>query len=214
MKKDINDFFMVFYIFIKNQIHFWISKMHKYYLKRILIKHCFFVEKIIFKKTSFCFVYLEKMRAILTIEIGQAGIQLGNAIWEQYCAEHGIDNTGKKEGVQPKNDSFKAFFEETSICQFVPRNLAHNAEIFVVVGQLILFDLQAELGVDLIHYSNTLVAFPLLHFLTTGMSAIVPKTHVASISYTLRDIVDECLKPSNWLVQYTNSQRKKILVQD
>jgi hypothetical protein len=30
------------------------------------------------------------MRECLSIHIGQAGIQVGNACWELYCLEHGI----------------------------------------------------------------------------------------------------------------------------
>ncbi|MFS7920441.1 putative tubulin [Helianthus anomalus] len=30
------------------------------------------------------------MRECISIHIGQAGIQVGNACWELYCLEHGI----------------------------------------------------------------------------------------------------------------------------
>ena len=40
------------------------------------------------------------VREVLTVNVGQCGIQLGQAVWEQYCAEHNIDTTGKK----PKGD--------------------------------------------------------------------------------------------------------------
>jgi len=73
------------------------------------------------------------MREVLTIEVGQAGIQLGNAIWEQYCAEHSIDYNGKrKDVIAVKDDSFKVFFEETGSGQFVPRNLAVDLEPNVI----------------------------------------------------------------------------------
>ncbi|ETO03043.1 hypothetical protein RFI_34366 [Reticulomyxa filosa] len=72
------------------------------------------------------------MREVLTIEVGQAGIQLGNAIWEQYCAEHAIDNAGKRKENSGKDDSFKVFFEETGSGQFVPRNLAVDLEPNVI----------------------------------------------------------------------------------
>jgi len=35
-----------------------------------------------------------KMREIISIHIGQAGIQVGNACWELYCLEHGIEPDG------------------------------------------------------------------------------------------------------------------------
>jgi tubulin alpha len=31
-----------------------------------------------------------KVREVISIHIGQAGIQTGNACWELYCLEHGI----------------------------------------------------------------------------------------------------------------------------
>jgi tubulin alpha len=34
------------------------------------------------------------MREIISIHIGQAGIQVGNACWELYCLEHGIQQDG------------------------------------------------------------------------------------------------------------------------
>jgi hypothetical protein len=36
-----------------------------------------------------------RMREIISIHIGQAGIQLGNACWELFCIEHGIQPDGR-----------------------------------------------------------------------------------------------------------------------
>lgn len=36
----------------------------------------------------------KKMREIISIHIGQAGIQVGNSCWELYCLEHGIQPDG------------------------------------------------------------------------------------------------------------------------
>jgi hypothetical protein len=36
----------------------------------------------------------EEMREIISIHIGQAGIQVGNSCWELYCLEHGIHPDG------------------------------------------------------------------------------------------------------------------------
>uniref|UniRef100_A0A915DBC0 Tubulin/FtsZ GTPase domain-containing protein n=1 Tax=Ditylenchus dipsaci TaxID=166011 RepID=A0A915DBC0_9BILA len=35
------------------------------------------------------------MREVISIHIGQAGVQIGNACWELYCREHGIEMDGK-----------------------------------------------------------------------------------------------------------------------
>jgi len=71
------------------------------------------------------------VREVLTINVGQCGIQLGSTIWEQYCAEHGI----KKDGSNPStadDGTFQCFFEETTAGQFVPRNLMVDLEPNVI----------------------------------------------------------------------------------
>ena len=50
--------------------------------------------------------------------MGQGGIQMGNAVWTQYCAEHGIGYDGKME-KPAKDEYFKTFFEETVTGQLV-----------------------------------------------------------------------------------------------
>ena len=35
------------------------------------------------------------MREVISIHLGQAGIQAGNACWELYCLEHGIQPDGQ-----------------------------------------------------------------------------------------------------------------------
>ena len=35
------------------------------------------------------------MREVISVHIGQAGIQVGNACWELYCLEHGIQPDGQ-----------------------------------------------------------------------------------------------------------------------
>jgi tubulin alpha len=63
--------------------------------------------------------------------VGQGGIQLGNAIWEQYCVEHKIDKDGTDlDG--PNNKFFSTFFEETQAGQYVPRNLCVDLEPTVI----------------------------------------------------------------------------------
>ncbi|PAA84737.1 hypothetical protein BOX15_Mlig029723g3 [Macrostomum lignano] len=41
------------------------------------------------------------MRECISVHIGQAGVQLGNACWELYCLEHGIRPDGTKLGAAP-----------------------------------------------------------------------------------------------------------------
>ena len=46
-----------------------------------------------------------KMREIISIHIGQAGIQVGNSCWELYCLEHDIH----PDGTMPRYFSFFLF---------------------------------------------------------------------------------------------------------
>ncbi len=64
------------------------------------------------------------MREVISIHIGQAGVQVGNACWELYCLEHGIQPDGampsdKTIGVE--DDAYNTFFSETGAGKHVPR---------------------------------------------------------------------------------------------
>jgi len=72
------------------------------------------------------------MREIISIHIGQAGVQLGNSCWELYCLEHGISPDGKKDGKGGNSESFKTFFSETGGGKFVPRSVFLDLEPSVI----------------------------------------------------------------------------------
>jgi len=72
-------------------------------------------------------------REVLSIAVGQAGIQLGNAVWTQYCAEHQIQPNGQlTEEAKSKDKYFTTFFEESGAGQFVPRQITVDLEPTVV----------------------------------------------------------------------------------
>ncbi|KAK4404999.1 Tubulin alpha-3 chain [Sesamum angolense] len=75
------------------------------------------------------------MREIISIHIGQAGIQVGNSCWELYCLEHGIQPDGmmpSDTSVGTENDSFNTFFSETRAGKHVPRAVFVDLEPTVV----------------------------------------------------------------------------------
>jgi tubulin alpha len=97
------------------------------------------------------------MREVISIHIGQAGIQVGNACWELYCLEHGIQPDGQASTCvrcccchhQPLNrlpppqmpsdktigggdDAFNTFFSETGAGKHVPRCIFLDLEPTVV----------------------------------------------------------------------------------
>ena len=65
-----------------------------------------------------------------TQNVGQCGIQLGNSVWEQYCAEHTIDKTGHK--AKSEDNSFQCFYEESGSGLYVPRNISVDLEPNVI----------------------------------------------------------------------------------
>ena len=64
------------------------------------------------------------MREVISIHIGQGGIQSGNACWELYCLEHGIQPDGQMPSdktIGGGDDAFNTFFSETGAGKHVPR---------------------------------------------------------------------------------------------
>ncbi|XP_038077692.1 tubulin alpha chain-like [Patiria miniata] len=64
------------------------------------------------------------MREVISVHIGQAGVQMGNSCWELYCLEHGIQPDGQMPSdstVGGESDPFNTFFSETQAGKHVPR---------------------------------------------------------------------------------------------
>jgi len=64
------------------------------------------------------------MREVISIHIGQGGIQVGNACWELFCLEHGIQPDGQMPSdktIGGGDDAFNTFFSETGAGKHVPR---------------------------------------------------------------------------------------------
>jgi tubulin alpha len=76
------------------------------------------------------------MREIISLHVGQAGVQIGNACWELYCLEHGIQPDGflsKDATTEAKEDtSFSTFFSETSEGKHIPRAIFVDLEPTVI----------------------------------------------------------------------------------
>ncbi|CEG73712.1 Putative Alpha-tubulin (Fragment) [Rhizopus microsporus] len=73
------------------------------------------------------------MREVISIHVGQAGVQIGNACWELYCLEHGIQPDGHiPQNLQADDNSFDTFFSETSSGKHVPRTVMVDLEPTVV----------------------------------------------------------------------------------
>lgn len=67
--------------------------------------------------------------------MGQAGAQMGNACWELYCLEHGIQPDGQMPSdktIGGGDDSFNTFFSETGSGKHVPRAVFVDLEPTVI----------------------------------------------------------------------------------
>jgi tubulin alpha len=71
-------------------------------------------------------------REIISIHIGQAGVQTGNACWELYCLEHGINPNGTMEHEAAADNRFQTFFNETQRGKYVPRAVMVDLEPTVI----------------------------------------------------------------------------------
>ncbi|KAB1226794.1 Tubulin alpha chain [Morella rubra] len=76
-----------------------------------------------------------KMRECISIHIGQAGIQVGNAFWELCCLGHSIQPNGQMLGdktVGRGDDAFNTSFSETGAGKHVPRAIFVDLEPTVI----------------------------------------------------------------------------------
>jgi len=72
-------------------------------------------------------------REVLSLSVGQGGIQLGNAVWAQYAEEHDVNPDGaKQDDYNPDDRQLLTFFEETQGGQIVPRNVYVDLESSVI----------------------------------------------------------------------------------
>ena len=63
-----------------------------------------------------CNRWVQELKKIVGVHIGQAGVQMGNAYWELFCLEHGIQQDTQLYNDKPKrrnDDCFNTFFSET-----------------------------------------------------------------------------------------------------
>lgn len=59
------------------------------------------------------------MLECISIHFGQAGVQIGNACWEHYCLEHGIQPNVQMPG--DKTTGGDDFLSETGAGKHVPK---------------------------------------------------------------------------------------------
>ncbi|CAL6074516.1 Alpha-tubulin_1 [Hexamita inflata] len=61
------------------------------------------------------------MREVISVHVGQAGINLGDSIWELFCIEHDINPDGR--ATSDVSDGANSFFSQSPSNQYIPRTL-------------------------------------------------------------------------------------------
>ena len=90
-------------------------------------------------------------RECISVHVEQAGVQIGNACWELYCLEHGIQPDGQMPSATTLgggDDSFNFFFSETSSGKHVPKSVFVDLEPSVVGTLFSCISLRISLGKD------------------------------------------------------------------
>ncbi|KAG0306504.1 alpha-tubulin, partial [Linnemannia gamsii] len=74
------------------------------------------------------------MREVISLHVGQAGVQIGNACWELYCLEHGLAPDGKSLSPEKQSEGNwpKCFFAEAGSGKYVPRAVFVDLEESVI----------------------------------------------------------------------------------
>jgi len=73
------------------------------------------------------------MREVVSVHLGQAGVQVGNSLWELYCLEHGLNTDGRLiDASAARTDTSSSFFHETSRGKFCPRSIFCDLEPTVI----------------------------------------------------------------------------------
>nr|CAD7416560.1 unnamed protein product [Timema poppensis] len=75
-------------------------------------------------------------REVISIHIGQAGVQVANACWELYCLEHAIQPDGLLYHEYRGSTDFNALFSITSTGKCVPRVVIVDLEPTVIGNEL------------------------------------------------------------------------------
>jgi len=99
-------------------------------------------------------------RECISVHIGQTGVQVGNACWELYCLEHGIQPDGlpmpSNKSCSYGDENCNVFFDETGAGKYVPRTVFLDLEPTVIGTRAIPFIFPAVLR-ELFNFRTELV---------------------------------------------------------
>uniref|UniRef100_A0A4W6D2U0 Tubulin, alpha 1c n=1 Tax=Lates calcarifer TaxID=8187 RepID=A0A4W6D2U0_LATCA len=128
------------------------------------------------------------MRECISIHVGQAGVQIGNACWELYCLEHGIQPDGQMPSDKTLgggDDSFNTFFSETGAGKHVPR------AVFVDLEPTVIDEVRTGTYRQLFHPEQ----------LITGKEDAANNYKAYHEQLSVAEITNACFEPANQMVK-------------
>uniref|UniRef100_H2VBF1 Tubulin/FtsZ 2-layer sandwich domain-containing protein n=1 Tax=Takifugu rubripes TaxID=31033 RepID=H2VBF1_TAKRU len=128
------------------------------------------------------------IRECISVHVGQAGVQIGNACWELYCLEHGIQPDGQMPSDKTLgggDDSFNTFFSETGAGKHVPR------AVFVDLEPTVIDEVRTGTYRQLFHPEQ----------LITGKEDAANNYKAYHEQLSVSEITNACFEPANQMVK-------------
>jgi len=131
------------------------------------------------------------MREVISIHLGQAGVQIGNECWELYCLEHGINPDGTTMQIDNSNNhqsdgSFDCFFQETSKNKLVPRS------VFIDLDPMVIDQVRTGTYRELFHPDQLISGKEDAANLFARGYFTIGKDYVGTCSDRIRKLVESC----------------------
>ena len=80
--------------------------------------------------------FIEWQRQVISIHLGQAGVQIGNSSWELLCLEHGIGSDGMLVSATSEHDkdNIDAFYNQVISETSNVQSTQSNIENLILIG--------------------------------------------------------------------------------
>ena len=137
------------------------------------------------------------MREVISLHVGQAGVQIGNSCWELYCLEHGISPDGRlasDKANRIEDDSFSTFFSEAGHGKYVPR------AIFVDLEPTVVDEVRTGVYKELFHPEQLITGKEDAANNYARGHYTVGKEHVDQVLDRVRKLAEQCMGLQGFLV--------------
>uniref|UniRef100_A0A8C2J1C2 Tubulin alpha 1a n=1 Tax=Cyprinus carpio TaxID=7962 RepID=A0A8C2J1C2_CYPCA len=134
-------------------------------------------------------------RECISVHVGQAGVQIGNACWELYCLEHGIQPDGQMPSdktIGGGDDSFNTFFSETGAGKHVPR------AVFVDLEPTVIDEVRTGTYRQLFHPEQLITG---KEDAANNYARVISAEKAYHEQLSVSEITNACFEPANQMVK-------------